>query len=87
MKKNLFNKFITKVIPSLAEQSVNLNKEEQEEQQRATERGKGFRFRFRFRSIVVLAIVIVITIVIGTAMNLATYQPGQSRSARAAGED
>ena len=31
MKKNLFNKFIGKVIPSLAEQSANLNKEEQEE--------------------------------------------------------
>ena len=30
MKKNLFNKFITRVIPSLAQQSVNLNKEEQD---------------------------------------------------------
>ena len=36
MKKNLFNKFITKVIPSLAEQSANLNKEEQEEQEKFT---------------------------------------------------
>ena len=36
MKKNLFNKFITKVIPSLTEQSVNLNKEEQEEQEKFT---------------------------------------------------
>ena len=35
MKKNLFNKFITKVIPSLAEQSANL-KEEQEEQEKFT---------------------------------------------------
>ena len=36
MKKNLFNKFITKVIPSLAEQSANLDKEEQEEQEKFT---------------------------------------------------
>ena len=36
MKKNLFNKFIGKVIPSLAEQSANLNKEEQEEQEKFT---------------------------------------------------
>ena len=36
MKKNLFNKFITKVIPSLAEQSANINKEEQEEQEKFT---------------------------------------------------
>ena len=36
MKKNLFNKFITKVIPSLADQSANLNKEEQEEQEKFT---------------------------------------------------
>ena len=36
MKKNLFNKFITKVIPSLAEQTANLNKEEQEEQDKYT---------------------------------------------------
>ena len=36
MKKNLFNKFITKVIPSLAEKSANLNKEEQEEQEKLT---------------------------------------------------
>ena len=36
MKKNLFNKFITKVIPSLAEKSSNLNKEEQEEQEKFT---------------------------------------------------
>ena len=36
MKKNLFNKFITKVIPSLAEQSANIDKEEQEEQEKFT---------------------------------------------------
>ena len=36
MKKNLFNKFITKVIPSLAEQTANLDKEEQEEQDKFT---------------------------------------------------
>lgn len=36
MKKNLFNKFITKVIPSLSEQSANLDKEEQEEQEKFT---------------------------------------------------
>ena len=36
MKKNLFNKFITKVIPSLAEQSANLDKEKQEEQEKFT---------------------------------------------------
>ena len=36
MKKNLFNKFITKVIPSLAEQSANLNKEKQQEQEKFT---------------------------------------------------
>ena len=36
MKKNLFNKFITRVIPSLAQQSVNSNKEEQEEQKKFT---------------------------------------------------
>jgi len=34
MKKNLFNKFITKVIPSLAESKAKLNKEEQEEQEK-----------------------------------------------------
>ena len=34
MKKNLFNKFLTKVIPSLAEQTANLNKEDQEEQEK-----------------------------------------------------
>ena len=34
MKKNLFNKFITKVIPSLAEKSANLHKEEQEVQEK-----------------------------------------------------
>lgn len=31
MKKNLLNKFITKVLPSLAEKSANLSKEEQQE--------------------------------------------------------
>ena len=36
MKKNLFNKFITSIIPSLAQQSANLNKEEQEEQKKFT---------------------------------------------------
>ena len=35
-EENLFNKFIGKVIPSLAEQSANLNKEEQEEQEKFT---------------------------------------------------
>ena len=34
MKKNLFNKFITKVIPSLAEKSANLHKKEQEVQEK-----------------------------------------------------
>ena len=34
MKKNLFNKFIKKVIPSLAESKAKLNKEEQEEQEK-----------------------------------------------------
>ena len=34
MKKNLFNKFITKVIPSLAEKSANLHKKEQEDQEK-----------------------------------------------------
>ena len=34
MKKNLFNKFITKVIPSLAEKSANLHKKEQEAQEK-----------------------------------------------------
>ena len=34
MKKNLLNKFITKVIPSLAEKSANLSKEEQDEQEK-----------------------------------------------------
>ena len=36
MKKNLFNKFITKVIPSLAEQSGNSKKKVQEEQEKYT---------------------------------------------------
>ena len=36
MKKNLFNKFITKVIPSLSDKSANLNKEEQEKQKKFT---------------------------------------------------
>ncbi len=36
MKKNLFNKFITKVIPSLAEKSANLDKEKQEEKEKFT---------------------------------------------------
>ena len=41
MKKNLFNKFITKVIPSLAEQSANLDKEEQEKQKKFHQWGFG----------------------------------------------
>ena len=36
MKKNLFNKFITKVIPSIFEKSSKLKKEEQEEQEKLT---------------------------------------------------
>ena len=36
MKKNLFNKFIEKVIPSLTESKAKLNKEEQEEQKKFT---------------------------------------------------
>jgi len=36
MKKNLFYKFITKVIPSLAKQSRNLDGEEQEDQEKLT---------------------------------------------------
>ena len=36
MKKNLFKKFITKVIPSLAEESVSLNKEKQEDNEKYT---------------------------------------------------
>ena len=36
MKKNLFNKFITKLIPSLTKQSKNLDGEEQEKQEKFT---------------------------------------------------
>ena len=36
MKKNLFKKFITKVIPSFAEQSAKLDKEKQEEHEKFT---------------------------------------------------
>ena len=36
MKKNLFNKFITKVIPSIFEKSSKLKKEEQKEQEKLT---------------------------------------------------